>query len=75
MKDSTFVYIEICPLAICSWASDPTTRASAAKEALRAHISGHDHGQLVEHVFAHAGETEVYQRNDLRPRVVDMVER
>lgn len=43
-------WVSDCPLGNCRWTSDPLASAAAAHEARRAHINGHTHGELVEHI-------------------------
>lgn len=47
---SDAIYRSSCPLKICSWESDPLPGETQAREALRGHLNGHSHSELIEHV-------------------------
>ena len=52
----TDLFVSECPLSalsLCHWRSDPVGTEDAAREALRAHTSGHPHGELVDFAAAH----------------------
>jgi len=45
MTDTLF--ISRCPLTSCHWESEPCTTKNVAEEALRLHLTGHTHGDLI----------------------------
>lgn len=54
-------FVVACPLVGCHWKSDPLANEVSAVEALRAHVNGHGHSDLVD--FAITGiKAERYQR-------------
>lgn len=57
-----------CPLSKCDWYSEALRSHGAAREAQRAHISAHDHPDLVEHIYDGAAEThDVYEKKEDQP--------
>lgn len=54
MKSIAAIHVAECPLPTCPWSSDPLGSEAAAVEALRAHVNGHRHGELVDYVTTDA---------------------
>jgi len=59
MTDTLF--ISRCPLTACHWESEPCATEGIAGEALRLHLSGHTHGDLIGFTMNHIA-IECYQK-------------
>ena len=59
MTDTLF--ISRCPLTSCHWESEPCTTKNVAEEALRLHLTGHTHGDLIGFAMLHV-TTDHYQK-------------
>lgn len=62
------IYVSSCPLNNCKWHSDALVSLPQVLEARRAHLSGHTHGELVEHAAQTQSPITEYEarHNDLR---------
>lgn len=52
----------LAAVALCHWESAPCISEDMAKEALRAHVAGHPHGDLVTFAAAHMETIVKYHR-------------
>ena len=56
------IHVAHCPL--CTFESEPLDSDAAAREAVRGHLNGHAHGDLVGHVAQDMKVTRYHKEND-----------